>query len=614
MIEVYRMLQEEFGIDFTHYKPSTVTRRIERRLALARSADIDEYIRRLKSDRGELDVLYRDLLIGVTRFFRDEEAFQILENQVLPELLSAPAARRAAAPLGRRLRDGRGGLFAGHPAGRADGQAGRAAGQDLRDRRAPRLARARHAGHLRRGGARRRLAGAPGALLHQDRRRYQVVPELRQRIVFAQHNVIKDAPFTRVDLVSCRNLLIYLQPAAQQKVLSLFHFALNRGGVLFLGPSETAGALSTGFETLDKHWRIYRKRSDARIPRRRAAVRRRRWPAPPCLPFNPPGGRYSLSQLLATYDALLERTMPPSLLVNERGELVHAFGGAGAFLQHRDGRQGLDVLELVEPELKMVLVGGLKRALVEPAAIVYRDVRVSERDAERRLQGHDPAHRQPGRRSAPPPGLVRANGSDCAGQPHVRDRDGDRPGLAATSCGPSRPSSRHTKENLQAAIEELETSNEELQASNEELLTSNEELQSTNEELQSVNEELYTVNAEYQRKIGELTELTNDMDNLLSSTDIGTIFLDAELKIRKFTPQIAETFSLVPHDVGRTIETFAHQMEHPELVEDLQRVLRDRRSRSSASCATWTAKRSFCASCRTARRGRSTAWSSRSST
>src|SRR6185312_16086556 len=190
--------------------------------------------------------------------------------------------------------------------------------------------------------------------------KFQVIPDLRQRIVFARHNVIKDAPFTRIDFITCRNLLIYLQPAAQQKVLSLFHFALNRHGLLFLGPSETVGALGRGYDTMDKHWRIYQKRSDARIP-----VDTRLQPASLALPrvpavsFQPPTGRYSLSQLLGTYDALLEKVMPPSLLVNDRAELIHAFGGASEFLRHRDGRQGLDVLELVDNDLKMVLVGGL---------------------------------------------------------------------------------------------------------------------------------------------------------------------------------------------------------------------------------------------------------------
>ncbi|HEY4187987.1 MAG TPA: chemotaxis protein CheB, partial [Polyangia bacterium] len=381
VVEVYRMLQEEYGIDFTHYKPSTVTRRIERRLALARSTDIDEYVRRLKSERSELDVLYRDLLIEVTRFFRDEQAFQILETKVLPELLTREPRQ---APL--RL----------WVAGCATGEEAYSLAillEDLMAKLGERpvkiFATDVHRGSLEHAAqavySEEALAGVSAERLSRYftrvGERYQVVPELRQRIVFAQHNVIKDAPFTHVDLVTCRNLLIYLQPAAQQKVLSLFHFALTRNGFLFLGPSETVGPLAVGYETQDKHWRIYRKRPDARIPidaRLQPVVPRTSLP-----PFQPAGGRYSLSQLLGTYDALLERTMPPSLLVNERAELVHSFGGAGAFLRHRDGRQGLDVLELVDAELKMVLFGGLKRAMLEPAAIVYRNVRISEQEGER---------------------------------------------------------------------------------------------------------------------------------------------------------------------------------------------------------------------------------------
>jgi two-component system, chemotaxis family, CheB/CheR fusion protein len=270
VIEVYRMLQGEYGIDFTHYKPSTVTRRIERRLALARSTDIEEYIRRLKSDHGELDVLYRDLLIEVTCFFRDQQAFQVLESQVLPELLS-----RQPREVPLRL----------WVAGCATGEEAYSLAillEDLMTKRGERpvkiFATDVHRGSLEHATraiyTEEALAGVSAERLARyftkvgDR--YQVVPELRQRIVFAQHNVIKDAPFTRVDLVTCRNLLIYLQPAAQQKVLSLFHFALNRTGFLFLGPSETVGALSAGYETLDKH------------------CRRRRSLAPPCPPFNPP--------------------------------------------------------------------------------------------------------------------------------------------------------------------------------------------------------------------------------------------------------------------------------------------------------------------------------------
>ena len=270
------------------------------------------------------------------------------------------------------------------------------------------------------------------------------------------------------------------------------------------------------------------------------------------------------------YDALLEETMPPSLMLNERGELVHAFGGAARFLRVRDGRQSLDVLDLVDADLKMILAGGMKRALAERAPVVFNGVRGATRRAA--VSGDDPRHRRTRTELASCRGVVRGAvpGRQAPPRPAIQI-DVDQ--VSQQQLAALEAELGTTKESLQAAIEQLEASNEELQASNEELQSSNEELQSTNEELQSVNEELYTVNAEYQRKIAELTELTNDMDNLLASTEIGTIFLDGQLRIRKFTPQVTETFGLLPHDVGRSIETFAHKMHHPGLVDDLKRVL-----------------------------------------
>jgi two-component system CheB/CheR fusion protein len=569
---VYRMLEEEFGIDFTHYKPSTVTRRIERRLALARSEDIEEYVQRLRHERDELDVLYRDLLIGVTRFFRDELAFDVLEERVLPDLLE------------RAPRDA---PFRAWIAGCATGEEVYSLAIVLQDlfsklgeRQLKIFATDVHRGSLDRA-ARAIYDEDAVANVSQERlaryfRRvgdmYQVVPDLRQMVVFAQHNVIKDAPFTRVDLITCRNLLIYLQPPAQQKVLSFFHFALNRGGVLVLGPSESAGPLSRGFETIDKQWQVYRKHSDVRTP-----VDTRLTPVHSAARIavaasQPAAARQSLSQLLGTYDALLDEVMPPSLLVSDRGELIHAFGGASRFLRMRDGRQGLDVLDVVAPELKTLLMGGLKRAMSEPAGVVFKGVRLSNDGKD---QVYKVSIRQiRGRSGAVPHLLIAFDAIDEEARPRpAAETEINLDQVSREQLGALEAELGRTKENLQATIEELEASNEELQASNEELQASNEELQSTNEELQSVNEELYTVNAEYQRKIGELTELTNDMDNLLSSTEVGTIFLDDDLKIRKFTPQVAERFNLVPHDIGRSIETFAHKVDHPELVDELKRVL-----------------------------------------
>ena len=580
---VYKMLQEEYGLDFTHYKPTTITRRIERRLALARTTDIEEYVSRLRGDREELDVLYRDLLIGVTRFFRDPEAFEVLETQILPGLL-------ARGPRDTPLR-----IWV---AGCATGEEAYSLAivlQDLMLKHGERpvkiFATDVHRGSIERASQAIYDEEAVANVSRERLERYflraggnmvQVVPDIRKMIVLAAHNVIKDAPFTRVDLVTCRNMLIYLQPVVQQKVLSLFHFSLNRGGALFLGPSETVGPLIDDFEAVDKHWRIYRKHTDARLPIDPRAVPLTlndvRTDSRTGAPFSVPAARYSLSQLLGTYDALLDDVMPPSLLVSDRGELVHVFGGASRFLRPRDGRQGADVLDVVHAELRMVLVGGLKRALNEPSAIVFKGVRIATEGADakegvftvsiRRVQGGN---------GGPPHLLVSFEASEGVRRAPPPSTEIDLDLVSREQLGTLEAQLSHTKENLQAAIEELETSNEELQASNEELHAANEELQSTNEELQSVNEELYTVNAEYQRKIAELTELTNDMDNLLSSTEVGTIFLDAQLKIRKFTPQIAETFDLVLHDVGRSIETFAYKMDHPELVDDLKRVLAERK-------------------------------------
>ncbi len=569
--DVYRLLEQEFGIDFTHYKPSTVTRRIERRLRLAQIDDLPQYVAHLRTERSELDTLYRDLLIGVTRFFRNEEVFDILRRNVLAELV-----RNARPHQPVRV----------WVAGCATGEEAYSYAillheltADVPDRSFKIFATDVHRGSLELAG--RAFFGAESlANVSQERKdryfirsgsSYQVVPELRQSIVFAAHNVIRDAPFTRVDLVSCRNMLIYLQPTVQQKVLNQFHFALNRGGTMVLGPSESPGALLKDFETIDPHWRIYRKHSDVRTPVDPRLQPRFIEPrlGPPVV--NSPFARYSMSSLLATYDVLLEDYMPQSLLVNERGELVHAFGGASRFLKPRDGRQGLDIVDQVDDQLKPLLIGGLRRALGSPIAVAFKNVRVRLGDEEGSY--NVTLRRVVPRNSEIPHILISFVPVEGVARAADKETEIDVGQLSRDQLGSLQNELDYTKENLQAAVEQLETGNEELQASNEELMSSNEELQSTNEELQSVNEELYTVNAEYQSKIAQLTELTNDMDNLLASTDIGTIFLDEHLRIRKFTPQIAESFNLLPQDVGRSIEAFTNTIEHPELTADTRRVL-----------------------------------------
>lgn len=563
---VFRLLRDAYGIDFSFYKPDTVARRLERRLSLCKISGLEEYARRLADDPGELNLLYKDLLIGVTRFFRDEAAFCLLGDDVLPGLIeklgpneefrawvTGCATGEEAYSLAIMVREclDRAGrtnpvkIFAtdAHRASIDVAGAGIYSETALADVGPERLAKFFT-----------RVAGG-----------FQVSPDLRKMVVFAPHNVLKDAPFTRLDLVACRNLLIYFQPSAQKRVLTLFHFALKTGGVLFLGPSETCGEVSDEFEPIDHRWKLYRKRRDVRLGTD--------FRPPAAIPTRPVAGTSGTPDphLHGIYDALLDEFMPPSLLVNDKGEVVQSFGGASKYLKFREGRVNTDVLAIVDPELRTALVGALPRAFKELAEVTYKGLRVSTSEGERMVEMTVRPVRN--RRAGVPHALIQLREADETPLPRDATQEIDLGQATREQIVSLESELRYTKENLQAVIEEMETSNEELQATNEELVAANEELQSTNEELQSTNEELYTVNGEYQKKIAELTELTADMDNLLTSAEVHTIFLDRELCIRKFTPKIAETFNLLPQDLGRRIDHFTYTLDHPGLLDDLRAVL-----------------------------------------
>jgi two-component system CheB/CheR fusion protein len=572
MNAVFSLLRAECGIDFSHYKPNTVLRRIERRLQLNRSLNLDEYVQQLRSDPRELNSLYRDLLIGVTRFFRDPDLFERLEVELIPELIERVSP-------GDDIRAWVAGCATGEEAyslamlfHEAITAAGRAVNVKI-------FATDVHRASLDFASAGLYDESALSEVSRDRRDRYfqrqaanyQVSSDLRKMIVFAPHNIIKDAPFTKLDLISCRNLLIYLQTPAQKKALSLFHFGLKTGGLLVLGPSESPGEITDEFETLDGHWKIFRKRRDVRLP---TDLRLPMSPLPPQLQavgavLRNPKSAMPDQHLLKAYDELLGTFMPPGFLITSHRALLHCFGGAGRYLRMSDGRPSHDLLDLVDHDMRLAIAGALQRAMKENAPVGYDFVR-------------NGTSRQDHLHLCVRPVSIRGTGEtyflvtlEPTPRPQQRDAGSELNVDAASQLrlADLEVELRYTKENLQATVEEMETTNEELQATNEELVASNEELQSTNEELHSVNEELYTVNAEYQRKITELTELTDDMDNLLRSTDVGTIFLDRDLLIRKFTPQIAHAFRLLPQDIGRRIDSFAHNILHEGLLDDVRRVL-----------------------------------------
>ncbi len=586
--EILKLLHRRYGTDFGYYKAATVNRRIRRRALLNHIHSLSDYAEILRTDTDALETLYHDLLIGVTAFFRDNEAFTSLATHILPDLLAEMSPQR-------QIRIWVPGCASGEEAFSIAILISEFARQHDLPLNLKIFATDIHFASLEIAAAGIYPAAITknisidilNAYFDQIGDKFHVKASLRRLIVFSQHNLLKDPPFTRMDIVSCRNLLIYFDDVAQKKVIAFFHFALRKNGALMLGPSETTGDFADEFQTVDKRWRIYRKLRDVRL-RESANM----------LPMSPEPltGEQSATVLsearqlwyanlqpasaqrqavVRAYDSMLERFAPPSLLIDKNSEVVHIFGDADRYLRIQRGQFNRKINELLRNDLRHPVCAAIERAQAQQSAS-FRD-RVT-------------LHLKENGGTQIEIGIEKLS-ADGVGFEFIlvtlTEEEPKPPQFAAVEREPSQGDGldrsfllsrveelerdlKSTEESLQSTIEELETSNEELQATNEELMASNEELQSTNEELHSVNEELYTVSAEHQRKIEELTELTSDMENLLRSTDIGTVFLDAELRIRRFTPAAARTFNLLPHDIGRPIQHITYQFLYEGLTRDIQ--------------------------------------------
>ncbi|GAA5505813.1 chemotaxis protein CheB [Novipirellula caenicola] len=576
---IFQLLQQAFGIDFSQYKSSTVGRRLQRRFDMLRIRRFEDYVSYLEEHPNELSELYRDLLVGVTQFFRDPDAYAALAKDVIPKIFDANSASKTVRAW---------------VAGCASGEEAYSLAILLDEERRKRdekfdikiFATDAHPSSIQTA-ARGIYPADALADLSDERRihyfrldhdRYQVSPQLRQMIVFAPHNVISDAPFTQIDLVTCRNLLIYLQSPAQNKALSLFHFSLKCGGTLFLGPSESPGELSDEFDVLNAHWRIYSKRRDLRMPPGSDLPlnpRSEKFTGISLVPTARPSQRVD-AKLLGVYDALLNQKMGCSILIEQTGQILHVFGGAQKYLQYSAGRPSSHVLDAIAPRIKASLSAALHHTAKKQEAIKFKAAaQPSGSDSNELIVAVEPIG-DPSSLTGSflisftevTPALPVNWKNEIADQSvgATSDSEGARVTFLESEL-------QQSQENLQATIEEMETSNEELQAANEELVASNEELQSTNEELHSVNEELYTVNAEHQRRVVELAEANADMDNLLATTRVGVVFLDRDFCIRRYTPQIAEVLRIHEHDIGRSIEDFAHRLRYDDLIENLNFVL-----------------------------------------
>ena len=578
MLRLFRMYRQKKNLDFSHYKPGTISRRLERRMRMANVESVEDYVESVLADEEEAAHLYRDLLVEVTHFFRDREAFKSLRERVVPDLIEE-------ADSGSEIRV--------WVCGCATGEEAYSVAMVLDDciSKTPEkklsfkvFATDVHQQSLEVASNGFFPASALETVPDDFRVKYfvrnnaicNIKRDLRKSVIFAANDITRDPPFTRLDMICCRNVLIYLEPEVQKRIMSTFHFGLKTKGVLFLGPSETVGELGHEFLELDRHWRIYSKKRDIRLP----DAGRMRPPSTigsvarePMTPFaGGPGGAIRNQIVLTTaYEDLLARHVPPSLLINECNELVHSFGDARKLLSVPEGKPTNNVLKMLEHDLSVSINAALHRAKAESVPIVYKGVRVNFGEDDQRLLR---VTVEPYMKSDQSLFLVSMEDmeqviDDGAIEENflVSNHTGERVNQLERELN-------YTRETLQATVEELESSNEELQATNEELTASNEELQSTNEELHSVNEELYTVNTEHKEKIDELTQLTSDMDNLFKSTEIGTIFLDKNFNIRMFTPAITAGFNVMEQDIGRPINHISYKLDSPQLLTDASAVLK----------------------------------------
>ncbi|MCD0460934.1 chemotaxis protein CheB [Roseiconus lacunae] len=571
---IFSLLCDRHGIDFAHYKAGTIDRRVTRRIVSTGANTLAEYAETIRDNPEELDALYFDLLIGVTKFFRDEEAYSVLRQELVTTIQNFSPDDE--------LRVWVAGCATGEEAytvGMVTIEAFDAAGKtprfkilatDVHDRALKVAAKGIYSKeaieHLTPERQER-------FFLKVDSNLRSVDTHLRRHIIFTRHNVIKDPPFSRIHLIACRNMLIYLEKEAQQSAFHSFHFSLEADGILMLGPSEVPSMMDSEFETIDPTWRLYRKIGSGTkfLPDQLKNYKTKKvFPSRLVELVNRSGsGRPSFSTLLDSYDLLLGEYVKRGLLVDEYRNVIHVFGDAHFYLIPTNGRPSGKVSQLLPDGVRGSIGAAMVRAVETKKQVLLRDVAFPQKGGQVRVT--DVIVRAIPKEPSSSRFLwfIEFGSGNELGNSEFEELTPSRSGIEHDAL---RSELEYTKETLNATIEELEASNEQLQSTNQELIASNEELQSTNEELQSVNEELYSVNSENQRQITELQVVTDDLNNLLGLSDIGTIFLDQNLCIRKFTPLATKYFRLMSHDVGRPIDNFTHSLPIPELSQLLQQV------------------------------------------
>ena len=576
--KIFFLIRSGTGHDFSNYKHNTIRRRIERRLAVHRINKIEDYVRYLQQTPTEVEILFKDLLIGVTNFFRDSEAFEILKQNTLPNLIkskiempNSPIRIWVVACSSGEEAFSIAILILETMAELKKHSEVQIFASDL-DNDA--IDYARMAVYPESIAADVSLERLNNFFIKEDNT-YKLKKQVREMVVFTQQNLINDPPFSRLDMVSCRNLLIYMDQQLQKKLLPLFHYTLNPNGILFLGSSESIGELTDYFSVIDSKWKIF-KRNEVMLDK---IVNYPHIPffesysAKPLLPEKTVGNGINLRSLIEKI--VFDDYTLPCVVVNEKHEVLYLVGHTDNYLKAPTGEPSFNVLKMAREGLQHKLCAALHRVIKQQKMIIYEDVQVKKNcDIQsinlivRPLIGNHLHHGLTMvifEKQTTTQKLVPHETTDVESEPHISSLEQEL---------------QSTREYLQTTIEELETSNEELKSTNEELQSVNEELQSSNEEmktskeeLQSTNEELTTVNAELESKVDELSQVNNDINNLLASTEIGTIFLDNNLHIKRFTPAIKKLFNLIPSDVDRPISDITSNILYENLYADTKTVL-----------------------------------------
>ncbi|WP_413691474.1 chemotaxis protein CheB [Psychromonas sp. KJ10-2] len=578
--DIFDILKKQSSINFAQYKSSTVSRRIERRLGINQLKTLDAYLRLLKESSREVSILSKELLINVTRFFRDDEAFEKLTTVAVHKVLTSGNGKDP-------IRLWIAGCSSGEEAYSIAILFDEAKEKYQIDRRVKIFAT-----DVDEDAIAEASTGVYAAEIVQDISKsrlkryfeptgnaYVVSAKLRKMVIFAQHNMIEDPPFSNINLLSCRNALIYFQQNAQQKVFLSFYFALQQHGYLFLGNSESLGDMAAHFETVDERTRIFQKVSAARLPLKQPSSLKQNITAPVVSPISNSNVHQSRMVINNKYNTVMERLIehyaPDCVVLNDNFDAVHVYGDMTRYTKGLGrGKVSLNIKDMICDDLAIAVSTALYRSEKNEEDVFYSDVAcILDGEAsyiDLAVFMVKQSDHQSSPRSYILQFIVHEHDNVVRKSPKSITFDGGEQSLQRIHDLEQELVKK--QEHLQVTIEELETTNEELQSANEELMSSNEELQSTNEELQSVNEELYTVNSEYQEKISQLTEANTDLDNVINSTDLGIIFLDENLTIRKYTPHSANYINLRASDIGRPIHHISHELDYSDFLAQIGNV------------------------------------------